>query len=246
MRILLVDDDTAARRRLLALLGEEPDAVVVEACAGGPAAAEAVRRHAPDLVLARVGRQEKGAGGGLEAVLDGEPRPLLVCVAASGRLAIPAFDAGALDCIVEPVRPARLRQALRRAQEGLEERRQRRRQPESAADAADAVHRVIIRNGKRLIVVSAEQIDWIESAGNYVVVHVGRDSHIMRDTLHHLGSRLPAAWFLRINRSAIVNLDRIRELRPNPANGFAVVLADGTQLPLACGIRDVQAWFERR
>jgi len=116
---------------------------------------------------------------------------------------------------------------------------------EAAARAAPApLSRIVVPTGERMYVVSAPQIDWIESAGNYAVLHVGRDTHVLRETLLDLETRLGPNQFLRISRTALVNLDRVRELRADVESGHIMVLADGTKLGITRGIREVQKRLE--
>lgn len=104
--------------------------------------------------------------------------------------------------------------------------------------------RLVIPNGERMLVVGVAQIDWIESAGNYAVIHVASDTHVLRETLLELENRLPRGQFYRISRTTIVNLDRVRELRSNPDGGHLMLLSCGAKLAITKGIREVQRRLE--
>jgi two-component system LytT family response regulator len=106
------------------------------------------------------------------------------------------------------------------------------------------LNRLIVPTGERMLVVHTSQIDWIESAGNYAVIHVGNDTHVLRETLLELENRLPAGQFLRISRTSIVNLERVRELRADSGGGHAMLLAGGAKLAITKGIREVQKRLE--
>jgi two-component system LytT family response regulator len=108
------------------------------------------------------------------------------------------------------------------------------------------LNRLVVRMNDRMIVVAADAIDWIESAGNYAVLHADRGNHVVRETLAELEARLAAGRFLRVSRTAVVNLDRVRELRVLPDRSREMVLTDGSRLPITRGIREVQARLEAR
>jgi len=160
--------------------------------------------------------------------------PAVIFVTAYDQYALRAFDVSAVDYLLKPFDRARFERALGRAEaelrgrggrdariiallEGLRRDRQR-------------PQRLVVKTGGRIFFVSVPEVDWIEAAGNYVKVHVGRDAHLLRDTMKHLESQLAGARFARLHRSAMVNLDRIRELRQDGDGNWEVVLLDGTRL----------------
>ena len=184
----------------------------------GSAAIEAVRQHGPDVLLLDV--QMPGMDG-FEVVraLGGiDKPPALVFVTAYDQHAVRAFEARAIDYLLKPTRQARLHEALERARERLSD-RGREAMPQALLDllaerdaAASRLRRIAVRNGERVTFVVTEEIDWIEAAGNYVLLHAGKENHIVRETLTALEAQLPDAFF-RVSRSAILNLRRIRELQ---------------------------------
>ncbi len=240
IRTLIVDDEPLARQRLRSLLDQESDVNILAECASGAEAIEAIRTQEPDLVLLDVQMPEMDGFAVLDAASPAR-RPFVVFVTAHHQHALPAFDVGALDYLLKPFKPARLRQALDRVRERMREQAHSRsveKQPNQY------LQRILVRTRDRFLVVEIGQIDWIESANNYILLHTGRETHILRETLSDLEERLNPEQFLRINRSAMIHRDRIRELRSGAGGDYDVVLTDGTELPLVRGIREVRAWIE--
>jgi two-component system, LytTR family, response regulator len=217
---------------------------VLTACRDGDNALDAIRDYAPDVALLEV---ELAGRGGFEvaAALSGPERPAFIFTTADGAHALPAFDAGAADFLLKPFSPVRLARALTRA------RALSPRDGDAVAAAANGapltpLNRLVVRVNDRMIVVAADAIDWIESAGNYAVLHADRGNHVLRETLSELEARLAAGRFLRVSRTAVVNLDRVRELRVLPDGSREMMLTDGSRLPITRGIREVQARLEAR
>jgi two-component system LytT family response regulator len=165
----------------------------------------------------------------------GALRPVIIFVTAYEEHALRAFELQAADYLLKPCPPARLHQALNRARALLSS--------EPLTSANQSLQRFIVRMGERMLVVSAEDVEWIESANNYVILHVGRETHILRQTLTELENRLPKGQFLRISRTTIVNLACVREIRQDDG-GHAMMLSGGEKLPITRGIREVQARLE--
>ncbi len=242
----MVDDERAARLRLRRLLEAEPGVLIVADCAEGAAAVEAANLLRPDLLLLDV--QMPGMDG--FEVLRGLPAdyaPAIVFVTAFDAHAVRAFEACALDYLLKPVAPARLARALGR----VRERRALLAASASAAAGAAAENarageppaprRFVIRSSNRVSVVEAAEIEWIEAAGNYAILHTAAGNHILRETMASLEETLPAGEFMRVNRGAIVRLALVRALRsPSGDAPAAVVLAGGVELPLTRGLREVR------
>jgi two-component system, LytTR family, response regulator len=245
LRVVIVDDEPLARERLRRLLKSETDVEVVVECGDGPAAVEAVREHSPDLVLLDV--QMPGMDGfEVLRALDQKRLPAIVFVTAYDQHAVRAFEARALDYLLKPTSRARLSEALSRARERL------------AANSADTVpqalrdflaereatagrvRRLVVRTGERITFVSADEIDWIEAAGNYVILHVGKQTHILRDTMSGLEAQLPGDSFLRVSRSAILNLRRVKELQSVMPGEHVAILVDGQRVAITRSLREVE------
>jgi two-component system LytT family response regulator len=158
--------------------------------------------------------------------------------------AIRAFDAHALDYLLKPCKPARFAEALQRARDHMARRdsgQEARRLMELLAERSQRhLARLPVKSGDRISFVRVADIECIESAGNYVVVHAGGKEHVLRETLSELESQLDPAHFLRVSRGAIVNLDHVRELQPLFKGDHVVVLRSGRTVPMTRGLREVE------
>jgi two-component system, LytTR family, response regulator len=245
LRTLIVDDEDLARERLRTLLAREPDVEVIGECATGAEAVAAVRALKPDLLLLDIQMPEMDGFDVLRKL--GSELPAVIFVTAFDRYAVKAFEVHALDYVLKPFKPARLSQAVALARVRLVQRggdalteRIRALLEERAASEPAWVTRVAVRQGERVRFVKVDDIDWIEASGNYVVLHVGADKHLLRETLGALETKLSPKQFLRLSRSAIVNLERVREAQPGFNDQHVVVLAGGTRLPMTRGLRELQ------
>ena len=261
MRALVVDDEPVARRRLVRLLGAHADVEVVAECAGGRDAVDTILAERPDVVFLDVQMPDLD-GFGVLAALDADALPAVVFVTAYDQYALKAFDAHAVDYLLKPYEPARFDDALARVRQWLSagaqaagaERLRRLlaslpelqalqslaggAEPDGAAAGAGARRRLALRLDGRLRMVPTAQVDWLESDGNYVRVHVGRASHLVRNTLAAFESELDGQLFARIHRRFIVNLDRVAEVQPWFAGDSIVILHDGTKLRLSRTYRE--------
>jgi two-component system LytT family response regulator len=243
IRVLVADDEPLARERLRTLLAREDGLEIVAECPNGTDAIESIGKLQPDLVFLDV--QMPGATGFevIEAV--GPMRmPLVIFVTAFDHYALRAFDVHALDYLLKPFDRERFQQALGRARQQLERRQNgdlERRLLELVQDlkpAAQRLERFVVKSGGRVFFVRAEEIDWIEAAGNYVKLHVGADAHLFRETMNTLESRLDSDVFFRIHRSHIVNIERVKELQPWFNGEYVVFLRNGARLTLSRGYRE--------
>lgn len=241
---IIVDDEPLARERIRTLLAAEPDVEVLAECDSGAAAIAAVRRQMPDVLFLDIQMPEIDGFAVLRQL--GAPLPLVIFVTAFDEHAVQAFEAQALDYLLKPFKPARFRAALARVREQLASR-----QPAEATQkllallaggvgAANYVTRIPVRDRERTRFVKTADIDWLEASGNYVVLHAGRENHVVRDTLSALEGQLSPREFLRLSRSAIVNIDRVQHIEPAFNDEHVVVLKDGTRLPLTRGVRELQ------
>jgi two-component system LytT family response regulator len=236
-----VDDEPLARERLLKLLRGEDDVEVVGEAENGRDAVAMIRRERPDLVFLDVQMPELD-GFGVLAELAPDERPAVVFVTAYDKFALKAFDVHAVDYLLKPFDKERFQTAVRRALEHLA-----REKPEAIHDKLAALlnqlrppqqmDRIAVKAEGRVIFIKAGDIDWVEAADNYVSLHVGKDSHLLRETMSSIEGRLPKQ-FLRISRSTIVNSERIKELQPLFHGEYAVILRDGTKLTLSRSHRD--------
>ncbi|HKA87894.1 MAG TPA: LytTR family DNA-binding domain-containing protein [Haliangiales bacterium] len=230
IRAFIVDDEPLARRRLRELCAREPDVEVVGEAGDGAAAVAAIRATRPDLLFLDVHIPELD-GFGVLARLPGAV-PAIVFVTAYDEYALRAFEVAALDYLLKPFDGARFQAMLRRARAALGSDEGRARL-EAILGALGRPRLLAVKDDGRVQLVRADEIDWIEAADNYVCVHAGRDTHILRATLTAVEGRLDPSRFARIHRSTVVALDRIRELRPATRNEVVAVLRDGTRLPVS-------------
>jgi two-component system LytT family response regulator len=251
IRAVVADDEPLARARLRALLAKEPDVQLVAECADGDAAVAAVREHRPDVLFLDVQMPGKD-GFGVLAALAGDPMPQVVFVTAFDQHALKAFDARAIDYLLKPFKQSRFHEALARVRERVarppasgDDLARRVRdllaevRPAAPAAPAQTLHRLAVRVNERTLFVRVPDIDYLESAGNYVVLHCGKENHVIRETMATLEAQLPPG-FLRISRSVIVNLDRVKELQSMTAGEHVAVLRDGRTLAMTRGLREVE------
>jgi len=242
IRVLLSDDEALARERLRRLMEDESDLEIVAECADGKSAITTIKREKPDLVFLDVQMPEVD-GFGVVAALK-EEMPLTIFVTAYDRYAMKAFEVHALDYLLKPVTQERLSEALDHARKQLQhpsEAMFQRRVLDMLNELDSRQHapqRIVIKADGEIVCLKPNEIDWAESAGNYVCLHVGAATHILRETITSLESRLGARQFMRVHRSTLVNVDRIKTLRPSLYGDYAILLRDGTKLTLSRGFRE--------
>jgi two-component system, LytTR family, response regulator len=247
IRVLIVDDEAWARKRIVRLLKGEPDVEIIAECENGVEAIERIGKDAPDLVFLDVQMPEVNGFEVIDAI-DSERAPLLIFATAYDKYALRAFDAHAFDYLLKPFEEQRFREALNRAREEL---RRPRDSSEPGLRALLAslrqqpgyVQRLAIKTAGRMIFLKASDIDWAEASGNYVTLHVGQNTHLLRTTMTDFVSRLNADQFVRIHRSTVVNLDRIQEVMPWFHGEQLVKLKDGTELTVGRAFRRGLAGF---
>jgi len=235
MRVLIVDDEELARDRMQSLLAAQHDVEIVGVCADGITALEAIEAHHPDLVLLDV--QMPGMDG-FEVVsnLDPADAPAIVFVTAHDGHAIRAFEIHALDFLLKPFDQARLEKTLDRARGKLSAERSPTLDPrlvsllEELREERKYSERLIVKSSGRVFFVRTEEIDWVEASGNYVKIHTRNEAHLLRESMKNMEGRLDPRIFVRIHRSAIVNIDRIKELEPWFHGEYIVIMRDGTRL----------------
>jgi two-component system, LytTR family, response regulator len=245
LQAIIVDDEAPARDRVRDLLAGEPDVAVVAECATGREAIAAVTAHRPDLLFLDIQMPEVNGFDVLRALPAGR-LPAVIFTTAYDQHALEAFEVHALDYLLKPFKVARFKAALQRAREHLEKRgtvdSDSRIQAllEHLRTAQTHTTRFVIKTASRVVIVKASDIDWVESAGNYALLHVGDKTHLLRETMRSLEEQLSAAQFMRISRSAIVNIERIKELQPLMKGEYVVILYNGKRLTMTRGIRELQ------
>lgn len=252
IRALIVDDEPLARQRIHLLARHEPDLELIGECDSGADALAAVERDPPDLIFLDVQMPEMDGFEVLQK-LPRERLPVVIFTTAYDKHAVRAFEAHALDYLLKPFQPERFKAAIARAHEhlanqqassaarGLLDLLAARKSSPAMPVTAQYLTRLTIKNEDKVVVIKTADIDSIESAGNYVAVNVSKESHFLRETLNALEKQLDPETFLRVSRSAIVNLDRVRELQPMFKGEHIIVLQNGKRLTMTRGLlREVE------
>ena len=243
IRALIVDDEPLARARLRRFLAGEDDIEIVAEAGDGREALKQIAAHKPDLLFLDIQMPEIG-GFDVLTKIPREQRPVVIFVTAYDRYAIQAFEVHALDYLLKPYSRERFSSALARA------RQQFARSGETTVDermrtllaemAQPPKHlqRLMIRSSGRIYFINTKDVDWIGAEGNYLALHVGSETHLLRETMSHLAMQLEPARFVRIHRSTIVNVERVKELQPLFSGDYVAVLRDGKQLNLSRAYRE--------
>jgi two-component system LytT family response regulator len=251
IRTLIVDDEPLARQRVRLLLNEEADLEIAGECEDGVEAVAQIQTLKPDLLFLDVQMPEMDGFGVLASVPEAL-LPVLIFTTAYDEHALRAFDSHALDYLLKPFKPERFKQAVQRARELIAHKQ--------AGEAARGLlallgdrpaptgllTRLAVKTPDKVIFVNLEEIDAIEAAGKYAVVHAGNQNHILRESMTSLESHLPPQRFLRISRSVIVNIDRIKELQPMFKGENIIVLKNGKNYPTTRPLRELQQILEFR
>jgi two-component system LytT family response regulator len=254
IRTLIVDDEPLARERVRSMTGLEGDLEVIGEARDGAEAVDAILSQSPDLVFLDV-QMPKLDGFDVISSVGADRMPSVVFVTAFDQHALRAFEVQALDYLLKPFDQERFQGALRRVREQMDAAENgalgkrlralvRDMKTDVSPDAQPAVSadrksdRMVVKSGGRLFFLRSDEIDWVEAAGNYVRVHVGTESHLLRDTMNAIETRLNPDVFFRIHRSRIVNIERVKELQPWFNGEYVVILRNGTKLTLSRGYRE--------
>lgn len=238
VRTLIADDELLARERLRQLLGGQPEIELVGECVDGREAVAAIQEKSPDLIFLDIQMPELDGFAVLEAIKT-EPMPVIVFVTAHDKFALRAFDVHAVDYLLKPFDRERFESALRRALEQVKNRGNAAQAQAQAALLAEVqsptkpMERLAIKSDGRITILKIADIAWIEAAHNYVEIHDDKKSHLLRETIGGIEQKLPPEKFVRISRSAIVNVDRVKELQPLFHGEYKVTLHNGKQLTLS-------------
>ena len=242
IRALIVDDEPLARERIRMLLAEEAGIEILAECRHGAEALAAIEKLAPDLVFLDIQMPELSGFEVLER-LQPSRIPVIIFVTAYDQYALKAFEVCALDYLLKPFDRERFSRALARARAELARRKAGVVNEEVLKLLSELqrnkkyLEKLIIRSGGRVFFLRADEIDWIEAAGNYVRLHTGKEEHLYRETMAKLEQQLNPAMFARIHRSTIVNVERIKELQPWFRGDYILVLRDNRKLTLSRSYR---------
>lgn len=242
IRTLIIDDVQLARERLKRCLTDHPDVEIVGECDNGDKALQTIRALSPDLIFLDVQMPALDGFGVLDA-LKGERMPIVIFVTAYNEYAIQAFEVNALDYLLKPVDCERLSKAVQRAKVHLAQPigdldSRFRAMLEDIKTGSKFLKRLTIKLTGRTILLPTDEIDWIETYGNYLKVHAGRESHLIRGTMQSLETKLDPERFVRVHRSVIVNIEKVKEIYPRSNGDQDLVLQNGQQLMLSRNFRD--------
>jgi len=243
IRALVVDDEPLAREKILSFLADEPDIEVVGECETGTSAIAAIERDTPDLVFLDIQMPELN-GFGILKKLGSTPLPAVIFVTAYDQYALQAFDVHALDFLLKPFDRQRLQIALDKARRQILNQRTGELRDRLQALLEDLqgepqyLERMVVKSSGRVFFIKVDDVDWFEAAANYVRLHLGNESHLVRETMATLERKLDPQRFMRIHRSTIVRIEAILELRQLFHGDYAVVLRSGKSLPVSRGYRD--------
>ncbi|QQS42792.1 MAG: LytTR family transcriptional regulator DNA-binding domain-containing protein [Acidobacteriota bacterium] len=237
-KALIVDDEPPAREIIRRMLAEDEEIEVVGECSNGAEAIEAIAEKGPDLMFLDIQMPEVDGFELLEACGE-EKMPAVIFVTAFNRYAVKAFEVSAIDYLLKPFDHERMAMALDRAKTNLRERSDAERSEQlldllnRLTGGRERLRRFVIKNNGRILLVPAEDVDWIESDGNYLILHCGNDRHLIRETLKNLEERLDPETFFRIHRSTIVNIDSVKELQKHFNDEHVVLMRSGKELILS-------------
>ncbi len=246
IRTIIADDEHLSRQKLRLLLSSEPGLQVVAECDCGEQTVDAVHAQKPDLLLIDI-RMPDMDGFEVLAKITEDEMPVVVFTTAYDQFAIRAFDAHALDYLLKPFEQERLHQAIERTRAELLKSHNlsltsrildmlaQKADPQARSKQAD--DRMVIRAGGKVVFLDLKEIDWIEAAANYVKLNAGKDSYLLREGIGSIAERLDPERFVRIHRSVIVNVRKIRELQPCDSGEYIAVLKSGKELSCSRGYR---------
>lgn len=237
IRTILVDDEPLAREKLRGFLESEPDFEVIGECRDGAEAIQAIQRERPELVFLDVQMPELDGFEVLDR-LDRERLPAVIFVTAYNQYALQAFEVHALDYLLKPFDRERLRKALARVRERRRADELKTRLQALLEERARYPDRLEVKSSGRVRILKVDEIDWIDAAGNYVKIHARGETLTLRETMGRIEERLDPRRFMRIHRSTIVSIERIRELRQQQHGDYVVVLEGGQRLTLSRSYRD--------
>ena len=245
IKTLIVDDEPLARRNLRLLLAKDPQIEILDECRNGREAVKAINTFSPDLIFLDIQMPEMD---GFDVLANVGPDQIqaIIFVTAFDQYALKAFDVHALDYLLKPFDDERFAHALARAKTQIEAREinrlskrllalleERETERNAPAQGKGYLTRVMIKAAGRVVLLKVDEIDFVEADGNYAKLHVGKKAHLLREKMNDLEGQLDPARFVRIHRSVIVNLDRIKEMHPHFNGDYIVVLEDGRQLRLS-------------
>jgi two-component system LytT family response regulator len=238
VRTLIVDDEPIARKGIRRFLNAESDIEIIGECADGVEAVEMIQQQKPDLVLLDIQMPELDGFGVIEA-LEGKNIPVVIFITAFDEFALKAFSVHALDYLLKPLKQEQFHVALERAKAilGFKQKKQFEEQLNTMLKFVSShrtyLERLIIKSNKSIIVLNVRDVDWFEAYGDYIRVHCNMKTHLIKNTMTELEKSLDPKMFVRVHRSTILQLNRVKELRPLSNGDYVVTLSDGANVSLS-------------
>lgn len=239
---IIADDEPLARGKLRMLLDSEPGIRIIAECENGNEAISALKAYKPDLLLLDIQMPDADGFQVLETLAP-EDMPMIIFTTAYDQYAIRAFEEHALDYLLKPFDQERLHAAIERARLEILNRHDRELTSRildmlsSIKASQQTERRFVIKSGGRVVFLDVDDIDWVEAAANYVKLNAGGRSYLLRDTISRISERLDPSQFVRIHRSILVNVRKIKELQPCNSGEYMVILRNGKELSCSRGYR---------
>lgn len=244
IRAIIADDEPLAREKVQLFAQGEKDIEIVDICANGHEALSSYQRYKPDLIFLDIQMPEMNGFDFLSRI-NASPLPGIIFITAYDEFALRAFEFHALDYLLKPYDRERFKKAVEHARLSL----QSNSRPDiteeqikalltSMKQPAAVLDRLIVKTGGRVIFLRIEEVDWMEAAGNYVKLHTGNESHLVRETMSNLEQQLPSSKFIRIHRSTIVNIEKIKELQPYFNGEYKVILQNNTHVIMSRNFKE--------
>jgi two-component system LytT family response regulator len=243
IRTVIADDMPLARSRIRRYLKTDSEIEIIRECSRGGEAIEAINNLKPDLVFLDVEMPEVSGFEVLQAI-NLDPAPVVIFVTAYDQFTLRAFDYHALDYLLKPFDEARLKRALERAKRELKQTKQTdiNEQLQSVLQNGKAeskfLKRIAIKSGERTFFLPTDDIDRVSTAGNYLELHVGKQTHLIRERMCELEAKLDPTKFVRIHRLSLINIERVREMQPLFNGDYVIILHNGTRLTLSRTYRE--------
>ena len=251
IRVLIADDKSSAREKIKRMLHQETDVEIIGECADGLETVSFIEKQKPDLVFLEI--QMPGLDGfEILRKIESDKLPFVIFVTESESFAVKAFEVSALDYLLVPFNKERLKTAVQKARQQIENRRNGsldkllRAFLNKFPDGKNYPDKIMLKTAKGISFINTNEVDWVEAAGNYVKLHVKESGHLLRETMNNIESKLNPDKFLRIHRSSLVNIDRIKELQPLFNGDYIVILQNDTELNLSRNYHDrLQRLFDK-
>lgn len=251
IRVLIAEGEPSAREKIKRMLRLETGVEVVGESKSGTETVSLVKKLIPDLVFLEIEMLDLDGFEILEKIKTENP-PFVIFTTESEKFAVKAFEVGALDYLLKPFSRSRLKSAVRKAREQIEQRRNGsldrllRAFLDKLPNGKNYPDKIMLKTAKGISFINTAEVDWIEAAGNYVKLHVKDSGHLLRVTMNNIEAKLNPDKFLRIHRSSLVNIDRIKELQPLFNGDYIVILQNDTELNLSRNYNDrLQRLFDK-